>query len=145
MIFPLSGDILQPMRKKFFIFIVTAGALLSPFAFSQTDDSSSVDPLEAFLNDEEEREANQTPEEQFQEYVDSIVLERQAFQQALFSMRQFLQNIEDNKVRRSDVDRMKKQLSEASNFLSENEFTLSDREDEIFESLEQCVEPAPSK
>ena len=133
------------MKKEIFIFIVTMGALLSPFAFSQTAASSAPDPLEAFLNDEEERETNQTPEEQFQEYVNSIILERQAFQQALFSMQQFLQSIEDNKVRRSDVNRMKKQISEASGFLSENEFALSDKEDDIFESLEQCSEPTSSQ
>ena len=133
------------MKKGVFIFMVTAGVLLSPLAFSQTEDSSSSDSLEAFLNEEEEREANQTPQEQFQEYVDSIVLERQAFQQALFSMQQFLQNIEDNKVRRSDVNQLKEQLEEASNILSENGFALFEKEDGIFESLEQCLKTSPAQ
>ena len=145
MIFPPSGDILQPVKKEIFIFIVTVGALLSPFAFSQTSDSSAPDPLEAFLNEDEESESNQTPVEGFQSYLNSIILERQAFQQALFSMSQFLQDIEDDKVRRSDVNRMKKQLSEASDLLSENELALSVKGDDIFESLEQCLEPAPKE
>ena len=140
MIFPPPGDILQPVKKVMFIFMVTAAVLPGPFAFSQTDD-----PLEAFLNEEEESESLQTPEESFQSYVDSIVLERQAFKQALLSMQQFLQNIEDNKVRRSDVNRLKTQLSDASGLLSENELALSVQEDDIFESLEQCLESAPEE
>lgn len=130
------------MRTITFIFmvIITVGGFSFPTAFGQADD-----PLEAFLNEEETDMENQTPEERFQNYLDSIILERQAFQKALSGMLQFLSNIEDNKVRRSDVDKMKQQLMGASDLLSENEMALSFKEDGIFESLEQCMETAPSQ
>lgn len=119
------------------------GVFLSSFAFGQTNRGSASDPLAAFLNDEEERENNQTPEERFQDYVSSIILERQAFRQGLSSMLGFLKSIEENKVRRSDVNRLKKELEDATALLSENDFAFVDKEDAIFESLEKCVSTTP--
>ena len=144
MIFSPSADILRFMRKTAFTFMVVAvGILPAPVAFSQTDD-----PLEAFLMEEEESMEHQTPEERFQDYLDAIILERQAFQKALTGMSQFLNSIENNEVRLSDVNRMKTQLSDASELLSQNDMALSFKEDGIFdsiESLKQCMETASSQ
>ena len=142
MIFPASKDILQPMKKEFFVIFI--GVFLSSFTFGQTNRGSS-DPLAAYLNEEEDRENNQTPEEKFQEYVSSVILERQAFRQGLSSMLGFLKSIEENKVRRSDVNRLKQKLEDATALLSENDFAFVDKEDAIFESLEKCVVTTPEE
>ncbi|MCY4512596.1 MAG: hypothetical protein OXB86_02790 [Bdellovibrionales bacterium] len=116
---------------------------MSSFAFGQTNRGSS-DPLSVYLNEEEDRENNQTAEEKFQDYVSTITLERQAFRQGLSSMLNFLKNIEESRnLLLTDVVHLREKVEEATDLLSENTLALLEKEDVIYESLEKCVTPAP--
>ena len=120
------------------IFIIGFWAL-SNAAFSQGD------LLDAYLNEDAERESRLSAEEMFLEYTTLISQERQALSQALTNMLMFLEKIENNQVRLSAVNRMKEELTKASRMVSENETTLFEKEDVVLSGLEKCFEQNPAQ
>ena len=118
---------------------MVSGAVFSPFAFSQASDSSDPDPITAYLNEEKEREENQTPDEMFQDYVNKTLLERLAIQQAFSVMSDFFRSIEMGEISLGDANHMKNKVSEVSPLLTENSSVLSKEESRIVKSLEQCM------
>ena len=101
--------------------------------------------MDAYLNEGQERESQLTAEEGFLEYITLISQERQALSQALASMWTFLENLENNQVRLSDVNKMKEELTKAEQLVGENETAFLDKEDTVLSALEKCLEQNPTQ